>query len=247
VPVHELAADGQTQTAIATSLQIQRQTVRTYLRMPSFVAHYRGPHVSPVEPYRAYLQARWEQGEVMITTLWRELQEQGFAGRDISVWAFVRTWPLPAGMPPTASAYRAAATARGTPATRTPRQAMWLLLRSQEHLTETDAAYRQALVHFCPSLASLAALGQEFVNLVRERQSEALLPWLERAKICPYEEVQRFALGLSNEFAATQAALTEPWSTGQVEGQITRLKLLKRQMSGRAKIDLLRLRVLHTA
>jgi transposase len=70
---------------------------------------------------------------------------------------------------------------------------------------------------------------------------------LERAKACPYEEVQRFALGLMNECAAAQAALTEPWSTGQVEGQITRLKLLKRQMYGRAKIDLLRLRVLPIA
>jgi transposase len=231
VPLHEQAADGQTQTTIALNLQIQRQTVRKYLRMPSFVAYYRGPHVSPVEPYRSYLQARWEQGEVMITTLWRELQEQGFAGSYKSVWAFVRTWPLPAGMTPTSSAPPAAATSRGTPVTRTPRQAMWLLLCAQEHLKEPEAAYRQALLRLCPSLATLSALGQEFVQLVRERQSDALLPWLEKAKACPYEEVQRFALGLSNEFAAVQAALSEPWSTGQVEGQITRLKLLKRIVS----------------
>jgi len=54
-------------------------------------------------------------------------------------------------------------------------------------------------------------------------------------------------IGLEKEFRALQAALTEPWSTGQVEGQITRLKLLKRQMYGRANLDLLRLRVLHAA
>jgi hypothetical protein len=59
--------------------------------------------------------------------------------------------------------------------------------------------------------------------------------------------VHRFALGLLKEFAAVQAALSEPWSQGQVEGQITKLKLLKRQMDGRANIDLLRLRLLHAA
>jgi transposase len=85
------------------------------------------------------------------------------------------------------------------------------------------------------------------VRLIQERQSENVLPWLERAKACPYEEVRRFAQGLEREVPAVQAALTEPWSSGQVEGQITRLKLLKRQMYGRAHIDLLRLRVLHAA
>jgi transposase len=92
-----------------------------------------------------------------------------------------------------------------------------------------------------------SALGQDFLRLVREHKSEALLPWLERAKACPHEELQRFAQGLERELSALQAALTEPWSTGQVEGQITRLKLLKRQMYGRANLDLLRLRVLHVA
>jgi len=68
---------------------------------------------------------------------------------------------------------------------------------------------------------------------------------LHEAKSCPLEEFRRFARGLEKEYAALSAALSEAWSTGQVEGHITRLKLLKRQMYGRAKIDLLRLRVLH--
>jgi transposase len=123
----------------------------------------------------------------------------------------------------------------------------WLLLHKPEELTAKDVAYRQALFDLSPCLSSLSALGQDFVRLIRERQSKALLPWLERAKRCPYEELRRFAQGLEREFPAVQAALTEPWSTGQVEGQITRLKLLKRQMYGRANIDLLRLRVLHAA
>ena len=124
---------------------------------------------------------------------------------------------------------------------------MWLLVHPQEQLKEPDLAYRDALFRLCPALKELSSLGQEFGRLVDERQAEGLRSWLERAKVCPYEEVQHFALGLMNEYAAAQAALMEPWSTGQVEGQITRLKLLKRQMYGRAKIDLLRLRVLPIA
>ncbi len=96
---------------------------------------------------------------------------------------------------------------------------------------ETDAAYRQALLGLDPRLSTLSTLEQEFVHLIREQQSDALFPWLEKAKACPYEEVRRFALGLSHEFAAAQAALTESWSQGQVEGQITKLKLLKRIVS----------------
>lgn len=83
--------------------------------------------------------------------------------------------------------------------------------------------------------------------MIKKRESEALLPWLNKAKACPVEEMRRFALDLENEADAALSALPEPWSTGPVEGQITRIKLLKRQMDGRANIDLLRLRILHAA
>jgi transposase len=60
-------------------------------------------------------------------------------------------------------------------------------------------------------------------------------------------DLQTFAAGLQRDYAAVRAALSEPWSNGQTEGQVTRLKLLKRQMYGRAKFDLLRQRVLYAA
>jgi transposase len=101
-----------------------------------------------------------------------------------------------------------------------------------------------AFPHAC---ASLWALAQDFVHLIRERKSEALLPWLERAKACSDEEVPRFAQGVEQELQAVQAAISEPCSTAQVEGQMSRLQYLKRQMDGRAHIDLVRLRVVHAA
>jgi len=77
---------------------------------------------------------------------------------------------------------------------------------------------------------------------------EALEAWLLRdARACGVPAVETFAAGLEQDGAAVRAALTTPWSNGQAEGQITRLKLLKRQVHGRARFDLLRRRVLLAA
>jgi transposase len=244
--VHALAAEGKTQAEIINLLHLHPQTVRKYLRMPTFAAHYRGP-TSVVEPYRSYLEARWQEGEVMISQLWQELQAQGFQGTYHHVWSFVHRWPLPAGMTPASSSAPPPSTRRGSAGTRSPRQVMWLLLHQAEELSEADAFYRQTLFRLAPPLVALSAIGQDFVRLIRERKSQQLVSWLERAKQCPFLEVQHFGQGLEKELPAFQAALTETWSTGQAEGQITRLKLLKRQMYGRANLDLLRLRLLHAA
>lgn len=245
--VHELAASGISHREIASRLQIQRQTVRKYLRMPEFVDRRHSPFPSHLEPYRAYLQQRWEQGEVMIKRLWQEIQQQGFTGSYNSLWKFLHTWPLPAGMVSSPTSVSFVPAVRAMPTTRTPRQTMWLLLRDPEELSEADAAYQQALFRLAPSLENCSALGQAFLQMIKKRERDAFLPWLTQAKACPVDEMRRFALGLESESDAALAALTEPWSTGQVEGQITRLKLLKRQMYGRANIDLLCLRVLHVA
>ena len=120
-----------------------------------------------------------------------------------------------------------------------------LLLRPQEDLSETDARYREAVCRLSPKLALASTLNYRFVQMVRERKCKELPTWLREAKTCSVEEFRRFARGLEKEYDALSAALSEQWSTGQVEGQITRLKFLKRQMYGRANIDLLRLRMLH--
>jgi transposase len=79
---------------------------------------------------------------------------------------------------------------------------------------------------------------------VRERDADGLAPWQDEAQATG---LRGFARGLLGDIDAVRAALTLPWSNGPAEGQINRLKLLKRQMYGRAKFDLLRSRVLHAA
>ena len=110
-----------------------------------------------------------------------------------------------------------------------------------------DRAFIDALSRLCPELNAAATLAREFAAMVRQRQGESLDSWIQRAwdRAVP-RELRHFATGLKADFKAVKAALTTHWSNGQVEGQVNRLKLIKRQMYGRAKFDLLRQRVLHT-
>ena len=94
-------------------------------------------------------------------------------------------------------------------------------------------------------LSEAIDLAQDFAALVRQRQPAQLDPWLKRATSSTLDALRRFATGLSEDYAAVKAGVTLPWSTSPVEGHINRLKMRKRQMVGRANIDLLRLRVLY--
>jgi transposase len=90
-------------------------------------------------------------------------------------------------------------------------------------------------------------LTQQFITLIKERKVSGLEGWLKRSEQSGLLAFKGTALGLHRDYLAVEASLSSPWSQGQVEGQMTRLKLLKRQMYGRAKFDLLRVRVLHVA
>jgi transposase len=239
--VHELVAAGWSVAAIARSLKLQKVTVRKYRDMPQFVDRRALVRVSTVEPYRAFVEHRWAEGCTQVKQLWEELQAQGFRGSYKSVWQFTRGW-----QPMAVPAERVAPMPPHQEA-RTPRQAMWLLLRDEDQLDSRDLEYRARLYRICPDVEEAAALAQAFRQLVRERQSAALDPWLHAAEGSGIRELRRFAVGLRQDYAAVRAALEQPWSQGQTEGQVTRLKLVKRMMYGRANFDLLRLRVLHAA
>ena len=115
------------------------------------------------------------------------------------------------------------------------------------HATQRTAAETQQLTQLHAQSSEVAEaidLAQEFATLVRQRQPERLDPWLKRAMASTLEAVQRFATGLHEAYAAVKAGVTLPWSTSPVEGHINRLKMLKRQMFGRARLDLLSRRFL---
>lgn len=97
------------------------------------------------------------------------------------------------------------------------------------------------------TVAQVYDLSRHFVHIVRERAVEQLDDWLEASKASGIMVLQHFAFSLAQDYDAVRAALETAWSNGQREGQITRLKFIKRQMYGRAKFDLLRQRVLYAA
>ena len=124
------------------------------------------------------------------------------------------------------------------------RRAAWLLIRWPEELTADEQDILQRLTASCHEAATAHALAQSFRQMVRERNDAGLDTWSEAVEASRLAELQSFAAGLRRDEAAVRAGLALPWSQGQVEGQVNRLKLIKRSGYGRAKFDLLRQRVL---
>ena len=113
------------------------------------------------------------------------------------------------------------------------------MLRHEAKRTEAETQQLVQLREQQAEVAEAIDLAQDFATLVRQRQPTHLEPWLKRATASALEAMQRFASGLRDDYEAVKAGVTLPWSTSPVEGHINRLKMLKRQMFGRARLDLL--------
>ena len=121
------------------------------------------------------------------------------------------------------------------------------MLSHPENLTDEQ---NQKLAQVCAlsePVATAFILSQDFVKMLRDKRVEGLPSWLQRAQASTVRELRQFAQGIERDRAAVEAALSRSESNGQTEGHVTRLKLIKRAMYGRAKFDLLRLRVIHAA
>lgn len=124
-------------------------------------------------------------------------------------------------------------------------QAAWLLLHPDDRLKEQERKPRDKLCTVSEEIQSARQLAQSFREIVRERAADKLDDWLEKAKESGIQAFQNFATGLQRDYEAVKAALTYEWSNGQTEGQLNRLKFIKRMMYGRANFDLLRKRFLY--
>lgn len=116
----------------------------------------------------------------------------------------------------------------------------------QEKLKDEERAFIAQITTSQPEIATAQALAREFQRLLRNRDEPELDGWFKAVEGSGVVEFRNFAKGLRRDEAAVRAAMKTEWSNGQVEGQVNRLKLLKRQMYGRARFDLLRARVLYT-
>jgi len=243
-----LRDEGDTWAVVAQQVGVAQRTLRYWFARQGFPERRRRTgDRSSLARYRAYLRQRWEAGEHSATQLWHEVRAQGFRGGYRSVARVLAPWrQRKIGRKRGPKAPAVAFTPPAPPAL-TARQMAYSLLRRPEQRTETEHNQLLQVEQADPLLATLARHTEAFAQMVRERAAERLDPWMAGVLASPWRELKRFVQGLRQDYAAVKAALTSPYSNGPTEGHVNRLKLFKRQMYGRAKLDLLRQRVLYAA
>ena len=247
-----LHSAGVSARAIAKELHLSRVTVTRYLAADTFPERAcRQVQRSILDPFIPYMQERWRAGCDNGMQLWREISQQGYGGSR----ALVSRW-----VAQQRGRFAAAADGAGVPKRRgrrpreqapqpavrslSARRAAWLLIRRSDDLKQEEQDLLDQLTESCSDAARAYPLAQSFTQMVRERNEAVLDGWFEAVEDSGLADLRSFAAGLRRDEAAVRAGLSLPWSQGQVEGQVNRLKLIKRSGYGRAKFDLLRQRVL---
>jgi transposase len=239
--IRQRHAKGEYLKTIARDLGIDYRTARKYAlsdECPTRKPHPKRGRI--LELYEAYLKARWKEGCKNGKQLYREIVARGYPGSRTQVATLIarlrreendgklQTFP-----------------ASGEPLT--PHKAAMLLLRRPERCSEAESKVLMQLPGLHPDIATAVSFTKRFVEIVRNRQGAKLSEWLYDAEASGVREIQQFAHKVRQDEAAVQAGCTLPWSNGQTEGKITKLKVIKRSMYGRAKFDLLRRRALYAA
>ncbi len=226
-----LHGEGMAIKTIALTLGASRNSVRRWLRAGAFVPYRRVPAPSRLDAHLRFVEVRWQDGQHNAAGLYRELRAIGFDGSYDIVQRWARRRQRLSTRPPSDR----------VPSTR--RIARWLT-SDPASLPPEDRRFVAALCGLAPRLEAAAEQVRGFGAILRAGDPAALKPWLKAAAA---SELDGFVAGLRQDEAAVHAAIGEPWSNGAVEGQVNRLKLIKRSMYGRAGLDLLRQRVLHAA
>ncbi len=175
---------------------------------------------------------------------WREIQTQGYPGQRSILRDYLTCLRKRQGLPPCSRS--GGANSRVVPPRKPPtlQTLTWLIIGHTDILSAEEAADVAHAREAHPDVAMATSLAQDFTAMLRNRQPDRLDAWLDRAAASRLVPFGNFAKSLRQDQAAVRAALTLEWSQGPVEGHINRLKLLKRQSYGRAKLDLLRVRLL---
>ena len=234
--VKKLKQEGHSIREIARRTQISRRTVTKYVKADSCPQYPKGiKRKSKLSPYKDYITQRLKEGCYKATRIFSELRRKGFLGSYATVARLVRTekMQMPGGLiePKEVVPY-------------SPRRGSWLLVKQKDEMTVEEKNSLERMIQADATVACAYTLSQRFGTMIRERDDEALLPWLKDVAESGIDTLKQFAKGIKQDIDAVTNALRYEWSQGQVEGQVNRLKLIKRQMYGRANFDLLRKRVL---
>jgi transposase len=235
--VVELQEQGMTAKDIARRVDLSERTVQRWLAAGTFPdASRRRKRQSSFDAFAPYVLKRWNDGERNGLALWREIREQGYGGSERSVYRYLETLKQ-AEVRTSANPHRLQKFSANT--------AVWLFVRDPKTLDKIEQDDLAAFCQVSPTLKRAYHLIQDFLSMVHKREGHRLDVWLEQVATSDLAELQSFASGIEKDKAAVRAGLTWSINNGMVEGHVTKLKLIKRTMYGRAGFPLLRQRVLH--
>jgi len=230
-----LRAAGLSISRIAASIGAERKTIRGWLRAGKAPLWSKPPRGTTLSSHEDYLGGRWAEGCRNAALLWRELVARGFSGRPgvVRRWAETRRKAEPQASPKAVRALGQLPSGR---------QLMRLLMTDPGSLPKAERSFVSNILDQVPLVADTITVAKRLNDLLRRKTAESLPHILDAAIETPLKD---FATSLRRDIDAIQAALDLTWTTSPVEGQVNRLKMLKRTMYGRAGFKLLRARVLH--
>lgn len=231
--VKNLAKQGYSNRQIAKMLPIHRQTVARYKEEDHAPVRGGGKkHIAVA--YEKFILKRWQEGCHSPKQIFLEMKAQGFEGGISSAYRYLLHLGMQTGQPEQ----------RLQPRRFTAGQAAWMITAPDQKLDDHQKKYRDLLYDLSPMVSEASQLANSFIQMVKEQKKDQLFSWIENAQKCSAPRLRSFAAGLALDYRAVEAALSFDWSNGQLEGQVNRLKTIKRMMYGRAKFDLLKKRVL---
>lgn len=241
--VRQLHQDGQSIRRIADMMDLNRETVRRYVRDAQCPDWQPGqPRPVRLDGFRASIDQRLHEGCRNAAALHRELMNKGHRVSYHAVRRFVRRRLAALGEPRQADRMRPQ-----RPRPPSARQLAFVLIRRQEEREVEEQVQLEAVRRIDAELTGALELADEFAAMIRKASVQPLSSWLLKAEQSACAEMRGFARSLRQDEAAVAAGLIEKWSNGPVEGHVNRLKAIKRQMYGRAGFELLRARVMNAA
>jgi Transposase len=234
--VHRMLAEGRTQAQITLDLGLSRGTVRRFARAAGpeelMVNDGTGRQPSILDEHAAYLRERWNSGCTNAAQLWQELRDRGYPGGPTYVRQYL-------------ARYRGNAAPEPKPTVPKVKAVTSWIMTSPGNLADADKASLEAILAASPELAVVAESVRAFAAIMNKRRGRKLLePWMTAAEATGEPVLRSFVTGLRADHDAVTNGLSLRWSSGSVEGHVNRIKMLKRQMYGRAGPDLLRRRIL---
>ncbi|MFD9575622.1 ISL3 family transposase [Streptomyces sp. NPDC059982] len=235
--IHALLAQGHGIREIARELHMGGNTVRRNARAAvpeQLLTGRHQPRASQLDPYKSHLDKRWAEGHTNAIQLLAELQILGYCGSYQIISDYLR--------PRRRQRIRVV-----PPAPPGIRRITGRMMRHPENLADGEREQFAAVLAHCPELKALHEHVRSFAEILQTRSGQHLKDWITAVRTADVPRLHAFATGLEKDWGAVLQGLSTRWNSGPVEGRVNHIKMVKRQMFGRAKLPLLRKRVLLTA